>query len=147
MPEISLSPAWIWAIIGVILIIIELTSFTFILTFLGAGAIITAITTWVGLTGGVNSQLAFFSISSVLMMLLLRKTAKKLFYGSSDLSPDYLGQRVKVVREIPVGGEGYIQYRGSEWIAFSDHPDIIPEGSNVEIVGIEGIRVKVTPVT
>jgi membrane protein implicated in regulation of membrane protease activity len=143
---ITLSPAIVWAIIGIVFVIIELATFTFILSFLGVAAIIVSLTTWSGLTPGINSQLAVFSISSILMMLLLRKTARRLFAGTNDVKPDYTGQKVKVIRAIPVGGEGAIVYRGSDWIAFSDYADIIHEGTVVEIVLIEGIRIKVKPI-
>ncbi len=143
---ITLSPAIVWAIIGIVFVIIELATFTFILSFLGVAAIIVSLTTWIGLTPGINSQLAVFSISSILMMLLLRKTARRLFAGTNDVNPDYMGQKVKVIRAIPVGGEGAIVYRGSDWIAFSDYANIICEGTVVEIVSIEGIRIKVKPV-
>jgi membrane protein implicated in regulation of membrane protease activity len=80
------------------------------------------------------------------MMFALRKTAKKLFFGSHDVPPDYKGQKVKVVKAIPVGGEGAISYRGSEWIAFSESVDTIPKGSTVEIISLDGIRAKVTSI-
>jgi hypothetical protein len=117
--------------------------FTFVFTFFGAGALIVSLTTWAGITPGLSSQLAVFSITSLLMLLVLRKTAKKLFFGSHDIPPDYKGQKVKVVKAIPVGGEGSVSYRGSVWIAFSDSANSIPEGSTVEIVSLDGIRTKV----
>jgi membrane protein implicated in regulation of membrane protease activity len=139
------SAAFIWATIGVIFLIAELATVTFILCFLGVGAIIVSLTTWIGLTPGINAQLIVFSVSSVLMMLLFRKTAKRLFFGSNDVPPDYRGQKVKVIKAIPAGGEGTIVYRGSDWIAFSDCAESIREGDTVEVVGIEGIRLKVKP--
>ncbi len=146
MPEIFSSPALVWATLGVVFIIAELISVTFILCFLGIGAIIVSLTTMSGLTTGINSQLVVFSISSILMMLLFRKTARRFFAGTNDVKPDYMGEKVKVIRAIPAGGEGAIAYRGSDWIAFSDSVDIIIEGNTVEIVAIEGIRVKVIPI-
>jgi membrane protein implicated in regulation of membrane protease activity len=143
MNEILMSPVIVWAVIGVILIIIELMSLTFVFAFFGIGALIVAVTAWIGLTPELSSQLAIFSASSLLMMLVFRKTAKKLFFGSHDIPPDYKGHKVKVVKAIPVGGEGAISYRGSEWIAFSESSEAIREGSTVEIISIEGIRVKV----
>ena len=137
------SPALIWATIGVAFLIAEIATVTFILCFLGVGAIIVSLTTWIGLTPGINSQLIVFSVSSVLMLLLFRKTAKRLFSGSNDAPPDYQGQKVKVIKAIPAGGEGSIVYRGSDWIAFSDCTESIREGDTVEIVAIEGIKVKV----
>ena len=144
MSEPLISPVIVWAVIGVVLIIIEMNHLAFVLAFFGLGALIVSVTTWVGITPGLSSQLAVFSISSLLMLVALRKTAKKLFFGSHDMPPDYKGQKVKVVKEIPVGGEGAISYRGSVWIAFSDSTDIISEGSTVEINSLDGIRAKVT---
>jgi membrane protein implicated in regulation of membrane protease activity len=143
MYDTFMSPVAVWAIIGIVLIIIELMSFTFVFVFFGVGAIIASLTTWIGITPGLSSQLAVFSVSSLFMLLVLRKTAKKLFFGSHDVPPDYKGQMVKVVKAIPVGGEGAISYRGSEWIAFSESTGQIPEGSTVEIVSLDGIRAKV----
>ncbi len=137
------SPVWIWAIIGVLLIIAELTTLTFILVFIGIGAIVTAITTATGLTPDINSQLTVFAVISILTMLLFRKMAKKSFSGISDMPPEYFGQKVKVIKSIPAGKEGQVEYRGSPWTAYSDSSDIISEGSIVEIVSLEGVRVKV----
>jgi len=144
MSEPLISPVIVWAVLGVVLIIIEMNHLAFVLAFFGLGALIVSVTTWVGITPGLNSQLAVFSISSLLMLVAFRKTAKKVFFGSHDMPPDYKGQKVKVVKEIPVGGEGAISYRGSVWIAFSDSTDIISEGSTVEINSLDGIRAKVT---
>lgn len=144
MSETLMSPVMLWSVLGVLLIIVELMSVTFVFAFFGVGALIVSLTTWIGVTPGLNSQLAIFSIASLLLMFALRKTAKRLFFGSHDIPPDYKGQKVKVVKAIPVGGEGAISYRGSEWIAFSESTDPISEGSMVEIISLEGIRAKVT---
>ena len=146
MFDFSLSPAVVWAIVGLVLLIMELATVSFILCFIGLGALIVAATTWMGLTSSFNSQLIVFSASSLSLLFLLRKTAKKLFAGHADVPPDYTGQKVKVVKPIPAGGEGTVMYRGSDWLAFSDTTQTIPEGATVQIESIEGIRIKVTPV-
>jgi membrane protein implicated in regulation of membrane protease activity len=143
MFESLMSPVIVWAIIGIVLVIIELMSLTFVFAFFGVGALIVSLTTWAGITPGISSQLAVFAVSSLFMLFVLRKTAKKLFFGSHDVPPDYKGQKVKVVKAVPVGGEGAISYRGSVWIAFSESTEAIPEGSMVEIISLDGIRAKV----
>lgn len=145
MLDWSFSPALVWAIIGLLLLILELATVSFILCFIGLGALIVAFTTWIGITPSFSGQLIVFSISSLLLLLLLRKTARKLFAGHADVPPDYAGQKVPVIKPIVAGGEGAIQYRGSEWIAFSDAPQTLAEGAVVQIEAIEGIRVKVKP--
>lgn len=139
----SFSPALVWAAVGLLLLIAELATVSFILCFIGLGALIVAATTWIGLTPSFSNQLIVFSVASILLMFLLRKTAKKLFAGHADAPPDYAGEKVPVVKTIPAGGEGTIQYRGSDWIAFSSETKAIPEGTVVRIETIEGIRVKV----
>ena len=146
MLDWSFSPALVWTVLGLLLLIAEVATLSFILCFIGLGALIVALTTWIGITPSFSSQLIVFSGSSLLLMLLLRKTAKKLFAGHADAPPDYAGQKVEVVKAIPNGGEGTIRYRGSDWIAFSDTPQTISEGTVVQIETIEGIRVKVKPV-
>jgi len=147
MEGLHLSPALIWAIAGVVLIVIELASFTFVLAFLGIGALVTALITWLGLTPDTNMQLAAFSISSIIMLLLFRKTARKMFAGHGFNMADDVGQRVKVIKEIPVDGEGDVLYRGSVWNAVSDSNELIPEGATVEITAIDGIRLRVRKIS
>jgi len=146
MFDFCLTPALAWAVVGLVLLIAELATLGFILCFIGLGALIVALTTWLGITSSFSSQLIVFSIASLSLLFLLRKTAKKLFAGHADAPPDYAGQKVEVVKPIPVGGEGAVKYRGSDWIAFSDTAQTIPQGATVQIQTIEGIRVKVTPV-
>ncbi|OGQ57301.1 MAG: hypothetical protein A3J24_10410 [Deltaproteobacteria bacterium RIFCSPLOWO2_02_FULL_53_8] len=147
MEGINVSPALLWAIAGVILIVIELVSFSFVLVFLGAGCLITALVTWLGLTSGTNMQLVAFSISSLLLLIFFRKTALKMFAGHGVNMADDIGQRIKVVKDIPPHGEGDVLYRGSVWNAISDSNETIPEGSTVEITATEGIRLKVKKVS
>ncbi|MGB5218639.1 MAG: NfeD family protein [Smithella sp.] len=146
MFDFSLSPALVWAVVGLVLLIAELATVSFILCFIGLGALIVAFTTWLGITPSFSSQLIVFSISSLSLLFLLRKTAKKLFAGHADVPPDYAGQKAQVVKPIPAGGEGTVMYRGSDWLAFSNTAQTIPAGATVQIETIEGIRIKVKPV-
>lgn len=138
-----LTPAVMWAILGAILFAVELSTFTFIFSFLGVGAFVAALLTWLGVTTTFSSQLAVFSASSIVTLVLFRNSAKRLLTGGSDLAPEFAGWKVKVTKDIPPGDEGAVDYRGSEWIAFSDEAETIPVGEQVEILGIEGTRLKV----
>ncbi|MFZ3073266.1 MAG: NfeD family protein [Thermodesulfobacteriota bacterium] len=138
-----LTPAMMWAILGAILFVVELSTFTFIFSFFGIGAFVTALLTWLGVTPTISAQLAAFSASSIITLVLFRKSAKRLLAGGSDLAPEFAGWKVKVTKDIPPGNEGAVDYRGSEWIAFSDSTETIAAGEQVEILGIEGTRLKV----
>lgn len=138
-----LSYSVMWAILGIILIAAELMTMAFVLVFFGLGALLTAFLAWLGITPDFSSQLLVFSISSLGMLLILRTFAKKQFFRKSDISQEFVGQKVKVTKAISVDSEGAVSYRGSEWIAFSDSKEVIPAGAIAEITGTEGIRVKV----
>lgn len=140
-----ITSAWLWAALGVLLIIVEVMTFTFVLIFLGLGAIITAVTTGLGFTTDIASQLAVFSATSVVTAVLLRKAAKGLFPGK-EFKSDLIGVKATVINAIPAGGEGSVSYRGSKWIAFGDE-GAIPEGCTVEVVAVDGIRLKVRAVS
>lgn len=133
----------VWAVVGIVLIITELVTPSFFLVFFGVGALVTAVTTFTGLTPGLSLQLIVFCGSSLVLMVVFRHKIR-LRFSKETLPPDYIGQRVKVVRTIQRGEEGKVFYRGAEWIAFCDSPDEeISEDSLVEVTGSDGVRLKV----
>ncbi|MCP4148860.1 MAG: hypothetical protein GY757_14030, partial [bacterium] len=50
----SIPPEAIWAILGVVLVFIEFIIPGLVIVFFGVGALITALTTWIGITPGFN---------------------------------------------------------------------------------------------
>jgi membrane protein implicated in regulation of membrane protease activity len=141
--DASISPILLWTILGVVLIILEISMFSFVLCFFGVGAMLVAFTTWIHLTPGTISQCSAFVVFSILMMFVLRKTARKLFAGTKDKKPEYIGQKVKIVKTIKPGEEGIVSYRGSDWIAFGDAGETYQAGEQVEILDRDGIRFRV----
>lgn len=140
------SSALTWGIIGAVFIIADIFSATFVFVFFGIGALIKALTTWAGITSQLGSQLLCFASTSLVIMFVFRKTAKK-FFGRAGETPEYnefIGQKVKVTKTIPAGREGTVSYRGAEWIAFSDSLVAMEAGSIATVVGVEGIKLKVS---
>jgi membrane protein implicated in regulation of membrane protease activity len=56
MLDWSFSPALVWAVVGLVLLIAELATVSFILCFIGLGALIVALTTWLSITPSFSSQ-------------------------------------------------------------------------------------------
>jgi inner membrane protein len=140
-----LSPIYIWAIVGIILMIADVFTLTFFLFFLGIGALLTSLSAWLGLTTSIHGQLICFALSSLIIMVLFRSTVKKMFgsnSGGAEYS-EYIGRRVPVTSPIPPGGEGRVTFRGSEWVAFSELEEEISAGTMVVITGVDGTRFKV----
>lgn len=136
MESTRIAMEYIWLIAGAILILFEFVTFGFIVIFFGLGAIITAITTWIGMTPGIAGQTLVFGVSSVVLLFTLRKLLKQVFIGRtegvSDSDDDFIGREAPVLLDIPGGnGDGRIEVKGSEWNARADHP--IPQGAIVRI--------------
>lgn len=145
-------PVLIWFLAGLALIIFEFTLPGIILVFFGIGAWITALTTWIGLTPGWTSQLLAFSISSVVLLVLLRRWFRAKFFGHLSGSQDPLanldefrGQVVTVTADIDPENGGKVEYKGAEWGARCG--TALSKGSQAVIESVDGITLVVTPKT
>ncbi len=143
----GMSPALIWLIIGIIFIALEFVIPGLVISFFGLGAMVTALTTVVGLTSGFNFQVIVFIVASLASLFLLRRYMKKVFMGKSEgdgvneFNLD-IGKVVPVIQTIdPKKSTGRIKYQGTLWNASAN--ELIPEGESVRIVGRENITIKV----
>ena len=144
------NPVLIWFLAGLALIIFEFALPGIILVFFGIGAWITSLTTWVGLTPGWSSQLLTFSVSSVLMLVFLRRWFRAKFFGHLSAGQDprdnldeFRGQLVTVTKDIDPAGGGKVEYKGADWSARCSTP--LPAGSRAVIESVDGITLVVAP--
>lgn len=137
-----------WAVIGLVLIVADMLTFTFVFFFFGAGALLTALLVWSGLVKAPGLQLVVFAIASISALLAFRKWARNLFGKNKDQKEysDIAGQKARVSVKIPSGGEGKVSFRGSQWLAHCDLNCDIDEGTDVIIDEVDGIKLKVSPV-
>lgn len=140
-----------WAIVGIIFIFIEFFIPGLVIAFFGVGALITALTTWIGISPSLPWQLLVFILSSILLLVLLRRYVKRVFYGGtkSELEvPNFtveIGKIVPVVEYIQPGEVGgKVRYQGANWLAKADEP--IPPGESVKIIGCDNITLLVKKV-
>lgn len=147
----SFDAATLWLAAGILLILSELFAPGVMFVFFGAGAILTSITTWLGLTPGLGSQVAVFGISSVALLFGLRRFVKKWFVGKSALSAgmaddDFTGREVRVIADLPgQGANGLVEVKGTNWNARSEVP--VAAGESVIIIRREGFTFHVRPRT
>lgn len=145
------SPVLIWFLVGLALIISEFMLPGIILVFFGLGAWVTAVTSWIGLTTGWPSQLLCFALSSVVLLVLLRRKFRNKFFGYvgddhglDDNIDEFQGQVVLVTRDIGPGpGQGSVEYKGAPWEARSDQS--IAAGQRAIIKSVDGITLVVEP--
>jgi membrane protein implicated in regulation of membrane protease activity len=141
------SPALVWFIIGLILVILEFIIPGLITIFFGIGAwIVSSLCLIFNIS--LNLQLFIFIICSILALIFLRKWFKKLFEGRWAANSDnigeleeFLGKNAVVTLEITPNREGKVEFRGSSWKAKAN--EIITEGTTVEIIGKSNITLLV----
>ena len=143
------NPTLLWFFLGLILAFLEFAVPGVILIFFAVGAWIVAVTTYLGLTDSLESQLLLFAIASILLLVLLRKWIKGKFYGHvsdvQDLDKDldeFTGKSVVVLKDvIPGKMEGVVEFKGATWSAVSE--DHIKNGEVGIITDIDGITLKI----
>ncbi len=142
-----LKPELIWFLLGFAMLLLEFAMPGLIIFFFGIGAWFVALTClFVDIS--INTQLSIFLISSVLLLVLLRKRLQTIFIGritSRQTSPEsldgFVGEKAIVTKQIAPGKDGRVEFHGSNWDAESD--EFIEEGVRVEIVGKNSITFKV----
>ena len=108
---------------------------SFILVFFGIGALIAGATAFFGST--LQMQIIIFGVSSLALILLLRKFMATVFRGSSidDSSEEEdpaIGALAEVVEAITPPHQGRIKFQGTFWTAASTQE--IEPGATVRIV-------------
>ncbi len=144
------NPPIIWFLIGLALMLTEFAIPGIILVFFGMGAWIVALGAWIGFLNGTSSQLMTFGISSVILLVFLRRYFQNRFIGfvGDDHNPtdnidDFSGQMVTVTTTIQPNHPGRIEYKGAGWTAISNVE--IPAGQPAVIESVEGITLRVKP--
>lgn len=141
-----LNPAIIWFIIGVIFLFLEFALPGVIIGFFGVGAILTAVLALTGVLNSLISQLIFFCVSSILLLVFLRRMLKEHFMGKTvpkdNGADEFIGRKAVVIKRIiPNSTGGRVKYEGTEWNAIADVE--IEVGKFVTIVSKENITLKV----
>lgn len=147
----SFNPPLIWFLIGLGLVLVEFMIPGAIIVFFGVGAWIAALTTWIGLTDSLAWQIIVFSVSSVALLIMLRRRLRGQFLGHTgseqDLDHDleeFVGKIVSVTQPISPASHGRVEFKGAGWEAGSDQS--FEPGDRVVITGLDGIRVTVSAV-
>ena len=136
-----------WLVIGLVLLVIEVSVPAFVALFFGLSALLVALLCF--LAGpGLQPWLArvIFSGLSLALLLALRGFFKKMFVGKqsvdhANLSSDILGQRAVVVARIHPGQPGKVELRGANWQAESS--EILDPGTQVRVIKQESILLTV----
>ena len=138
-------PMWaIWLILCGVFLLIEIFTVSFLMFWPGIGAFLAFIASILDFSFGV--QIGVFAISTALMLIFMKPLVSKLF-KTKDVpmnSNAIIGKQAIVIKEIDnLNSKGQVKVNGELWSALSIDNSIIEENSTVEIVSIDGVKLKV----
>lgn len=131
-----------WFIAGLILIILEITTLTFYLLWIGVAALITGAFAFVFASLGM--QLLVFSISTLLLLFYTRPLTRRWRKRTPNLQSGVyalIGKEGVVIDEIAEHKNGTIKVGGEIWSASSE--TAVPSGEKVVITNVSGVTLVV----
>ncbi len=143
----SVEPELIWFVLGLILICLEFLIPGVVSIFFGLGAWVAALAAWI-LPLGTNGQIFVFLVSSVLFLVLLRKTLAKTFFKNKvsegkDMDMSFIGAEGMVTKPIDFQHDGVVIVNGTNWKARSS--ERIEHGTPVVVIKQQGLILVVSP--
>ena len=144
-----LKPEFIWAVIGLILFLLEFALPGLIVFFFGIGAwVVAGVCLFADIS--LNVQLVIFLVSSVLLLLALRKWIRGIFVGhvysrqnAAEDIEECGGHKVLVKNAIIPPQTGSVELNGVDWKAQADCQ--IQSGQMVEIIRRDNLTLIVKP--
>ncbi len=140
--------AMYWLFLGVALIIIEVMTPGLVSIFFGLAALTVALGAWLMPALGQAWQWLAFSVFSVLYIFLLRKSLKKIFSGTREVSDspgdEFSGKMAVVVEAITPNKPGRAEFCGTNWTAEAETE--VPVGASVRILNRKNLTLHVEAV-
>lgn len=138
-----------WLILGAVLLIAEVATFTLLFLWLAIASFVMAGVSYFLPQLSLTSQLWIFSIIAVLSVVIWHRAFKKKQDSIGDNKMNnraarYIG-RTAILSEAITNGHGKIQIGDSFWRVTSDTD--LPAGSNVEVIDADGVILTVKPRT
>ncbi len=146
MPILSVSLSVVWLVALVVFAAAEAATIGLTSIWFAAGSLAALIVSLVG--GPLWLQVVFFLVVSLALLLAVRPLAKKYFIPRRQATnaDRILGQEGVVVQPIDnLNAQGQVSVGGQIWTARAEPEALIPQGTTVKILRIEGVKVFVSP--
>ena len=131
----------IWLIIAGIFFIGEIATVGFLIFWFGVGSLFAMVARF--FKDSIIIQTTIFVISSTILIFATKPFVRKFVDVKKTNTNAFsiIGKTALVIKEInPIQSQGQIKINGEIWSAESENNDIIPEGSEVEILQIKGVK-------
>jgi membrane protein implicated in regulation of membrane protease activity len=145
--EAKMELVWVWFVIAILFFLGEVLTAGFVLAAFGVGALVAMLAALLGTTLPV--QLIVFIVTSGTGVLLSRRFADRITGPQAQgVGIDrVLGKRAVVLEAIdPMTASGMVRVEREEWRADTVDNLPVPAGAVVEVLAVEGTRLKVRQV-
>lgn len=134
-------PWWLWTLFGLTLLLLEVQTFnSFYLMFFGAGALLVGLLDAIGLVEADWLQWLLFSVLSIVTLVLFRRPiVMRLASTGSDRVDNLIGETAIATEDIPSGGVGKVEMRGTVWSARNDGPTPLRKDTRCRVQRVDGL--------
>lgn len=135
---------WIWILIGIALLAVEMTSSTMHIGLFAVGAAVVGILVALGIDIPLWGQLVIFTGVSVFSLLFVRPwLVRKLRLGETKAVDSLVGEQAVALDEIGPAGLGKAEMRGSTWSARNVGETALARGQRCVVANVEGLVIHV----
>lgn len=126
----------LWILTGIILLIAEMITGTFVLVFIALGCFSAALSNALAVDS-LSAQIMICAAVSLIGTLYLRKPLQKRLLKNTHLEID-LGKELVCDKDLSVGEQTRLSYQGTTWDAKNIGPEEIKKNQRASIVGVDG---------
>lgn len=135
---------WIWVVIGIVLLAVELASTTMHVGFFAAGALFVGLLIGVGWDPELWQELLMFTAFSLVSLFFIRPIiARKLRLHETKVVDTFIGEQATAMDDIDVHGLGKAEMRGSTWNAQNVGTTRLARGQRARVERVEGLVIHI----
>lgn len=130
-----------WLIVAGLFFVGEIFTLGFLIFWFGIGALFAMIVSF--FTTNIIIQATVFLITSTIFILATKPLVKKFVDVKKTNTNVFsiIGKKALVIKDIdPIHSSGQIKLNGEVWSAETENNEIIKEGSEVEVLKINGVK-------
>jgi hypothetical protein len=131
---------WIWLLVGLALLLIEIATPGVFFLFFGAAAIAVGVLTALGFEQA-WLQLVVFSVLSIGSLLLFRGPLLRRMRPAADrpVVDAIAGETAVLTEDLPAHGIGRAELRGTVWTAENEGDEPLARGQRARVVRVQGL--------
>lgn len=134
------NPALNWAVLGLLLLGLEMFTGTFVVLFFAIGAFLTAALTWLVVIDSSPIQVTVFTVMSAAILFFFRDKVKLGFKSKNEDLKGDVGTSVMVDADVAPGEQTEVQYQGARWIAVNESGQVLTKGASAKVVKVDGVK-------